>query len=84
MLTITKISKNGCVPCQVLSNSLQEVDLEGVNFKEVNISEDPTAIEQYNLTGVPVLLFEVENVEVLRKIGVSSPEEIQLIVNEYK
>lgn len=67
MSRLVKISKNGCVPCQVLSNYLND---KGVSFEELNVSTSPELIETYDITGVPVLILLDDNdQEVDRVVG---------------
>lgn len=62
MKKIIKIEKNGCVPCVVLGNMINdlkpELDEMGVEVETINVSLKPEAIEQYKVTSVPVLIFD--------------------------
>jgi thioredoxin 1 len=78
MIEIIKFSKNNCRPCAVLSNYLSEINFEQHNatLSEINIADDPSVIEKYGLTSVPVLVYERNGVEVHRLNGLSNVEEI--------
>jgi len=78
IITIKKFSKPGCVPCKVLANYIGDLDLfkAGATLVNVDITEQPEVIDQYGLTGVPVLVFERSGVEVHRLNGLRPTEEI--------
>jgi thioredoxin 1 len=86
MITIKKFSKPGCVPCKVLANYLGEIDLPALNAElvEIDIADQPEAIDQYGLTSVPVLIFERSGVEVTRMIGLRPVEEIVSAIEHAK
>jgi thioredoxin 1 len=78
MITIKKFSKPGCRPCTILANYLTEVDFDahGATLENIDISQQPGAIDRYKLTSVPVLVFERNGVEVARLNGLVNPQEI--------
>ncbi|AYA77375.1 hypothetical protein DOE78_19030 [Bacillus sp. Y1] len=78
MINIIKVSKANCRPCAVLANYLSEINFEAHNatLSEINIADDPSVIEKYGLTSVPVLVYERNGVEVHRINGLASVEEI--------
>jgi thioredoxin 1 len=78
MIKVIKFSKNGCRPCSILSNVLTEVDFFSNNAElvEINISDQPEYIEQYDLSSVPVLVFEKEGKEVARINGSTDADTI--------
>jgi thioredoxin-related protein len=89
IITIKKFSKNGCRPCQALSNFIGDIDLynAGATLENINISDETTTIggevltsdqiiEKYKLSSVPTLVFERSGVEVHRITGLRPTEEI--------
>lgn len=78
MITIKKFSKVGCVPCTIVKGYLREIDLEslGAELIEIDINEQPAVIDEYGLSGVPVLVFERDGVEIVRLTGLKTDEEI--------
>lgn len=78
MITIKKFSKANCMPCKVLANYLGEIDLfnAGATLVNIDISEQPEAVDQYGLTSVPVLVFERNGLEVHRIVGLRGTDEI--------
>jgi thioredoxin 1 len=78
MINVIKFSKNGCRPCSILSRVLTEVDFFSNNAElvEINVSEKPEYIEQYDLSSVPVLVFEKEGKEVDRINGSTDADTI--------
>jgi thioredoxin 1 len=86
MITIRKFSKPNCRPCTVLANYLTEINFAEHSAKLVNvdIADQPEAIDQYGLTSVPVLVFERSGVEVTRIIGLRPVEEIVSAIEHAK
>ena len=78
MIKVIKFSKNGCRPCATLSNVLHEVDFHHNNafLVEINVSLFPELIEKYNLSSVPVLVFEKDGKEVSRINGLTDADTI--------
>lgn len=90
-MRIVKIEKNGCVPCNILSNMIYDLAPEltelGVSVKTVNISDNPEAIEEYGISSVPVLIFDCNGVELTRNGLLSRDEflsEVQSMVKSYE
>lgn len=79
---ILKFSKPGCRPCTILSSYLREIDLEANEavIEEIDIVEQPEVIDQYNLSGVPTLIFTRNGVEMGRMSGLHSVEEIEDLI----
>lgn len=77
-MQITKIEKNGCGPCVVLGNMIEdlkpELDALGIAVKNVNVSVNPEAIDKYNISSVPVTIFEGDGLYVVRN-GLLSRDE---------
>ncbi|SER88173.1 co-chaperone YbbN [Psychrobacillus sp. OK032] len=79
-ITIRKLSKPGCRPCAVLSYAMADIgdQLTQANavVSEHDITQEPELIAQYGITGVPVMIYERNGVEVARLSGMVSAEEI--------
>lgn len=84
-MKLIKFSKPGCVPCTVLSNALSEVDFEDYNTElvEIDVSEEPQYIEKYNLSSVPVLVFEKEGQIVHSMIGLQPVAAVLEILDKH-
>jgi len=78
IITIKKFSRPGCRPCKCLTNYLSDFDFLKARAtpENIDIEERPEVIDQYGLTGVPVLVFERSGVEVHRLNGLRPTEEI--------
>lgn len=78
MIKILKFSKPGCRPCAALANYLTEINLDAYNATliDINIADQPEAIDQYGLTSVPVLVFMRNGIEVTRLIDLRPVDEI--------
>lgn len=80
VIIIRKLSRPGCRPCAILANYLeeiaQELTLNGAILVNHDISREPELVEKYDITSVPVLIFERNGVEVARINGLVAPQEI--------
>jgi thioredoxin 1 len=78
IVTIKKFLKPGCRPCVALANYIGDIDLfnAGATLVNIDITEQPEAVDQYGLTSVPVLVMERNGVEVGRIVGLVGTEEI--------
>lgn len=59
---ITVYTKNNCMPCKMTKRKLHEL---GVNYKEINVDEDLTALEylmECGLRSLPVVFKDDEPV----------------------
>jgi thioredoxin 1 len=77
IVKILKLFKDGCVPCQNVSNFLDELNVE---YDSINVFERPEVAAQYNLSSVPVtILLNDKDEEVYRSIGFK-PNELNQII----
>ena len=66
-MKLIKITQDGCRPCTLVSNYLND---NAIDYDEVNISQDKTAIEKFNIMGTPVtILTDDHGVEYARVVG---------------
>lgn len=78
-MEIIVISQNGCVPCQHVKHFLNSTEVE---YTEVNISEDSSAIEKYGIMSTPVTILKEGDEEIKRASG-SEMSKIVDIVETY-
>lgn len=80
-MKLIKFYTSWCGPCKTLSLLLKQVDLSGVELVEIDAEEAPETAERYGVQSVPVLVLEVNGVEVERINGIAPPEVIQDMLN---
>lgn len=51
----------------MLSNTLEDVDLSGYEFVEIDVDQQRDTAMKYNIRGVPVLVIEDDNGNELRR-----------------
>lgn len=63
-----------CGPCKIMAPLLDQVapQLPTVNFFKINVAAADGLMSQYNIRGVPCLIFFKNGVEVGRHVGCSS------------
>lgn len=87
-IIIRKLSKPGCRPCAVLGYMLESIadQLAKANavVSEHDIVLEHDLIRRYEITSVPVLVFERNGVEITRLNGMVSAEEVMDAVDYAK
>lgn len=78
---VIKLEQSGCVPCQMVSNYLEEYSIV---YEQINVSERPDIATKYKVMSVPVTVLEDDNGnELTRSIGFK-PNELEDIIKAYK
>lgn len=79
-IIIRKLSKPNCRPCAAISNYLTEIapqnEQAGAVVSEHDVMVEKALLEKYEITGVPVLVFERNGMEVARLNGLVSTQEM--------
>ena len=65
-MELVLLSQNGCAPCKIEKKFLEN---EGIELTEINLSEQPEKIEEYNVMGTPVTVLEDDGEEITRFNG---------------
>mgnify|MGYP006095781283 FL=1 len=63
-----------CGPCRMLSPIMSEVN-NTIPVQKVNIDEDPTTAQQYNVRSIPTVVLLENGQEVKRMIGAKQKAE---------
>lgn len=78
-LTLIKRSVPKCGGCEIMRAQL---DGNNVPYETIDITEDPSAIETYNLSSVPMLIIEKDNGATVRLSGVQPVDHVMALMNE--
>lgn len=83
-VSIITFSADWCVPCQMLTPILNELDKKyhDLEIYKVNVEEAQSTSVMYGITSVPTIIFFKDGEEVERKIGLESLENLSKIVEE--
>lgn len=65
-MKIVLLSQNGCQPCRIQKKFMES---QGIEFTEINISDNPDKIEKYDITSTPVTILEEDGEEITRFNG---------------
>lgn len=80
---IIKIGAPWCGPCKALGEQLKAID--SVEIEKIDVDEDPSVSEKYNIRNIPVLIFLNEkDEEVTRKVGMVTASVINDIIKEHE
>lgn len=69
-----------CGPCKMISPALEEIADEmgdAITIAKLNIDENPTTPQNYNVRGIPTLLIFKDGEVVAEKIGAISKSQLQ-------
>jgi len=83
-LSIIDFYADWCIPCQMLTPILQELDkkYKEVEIYKVNVDESQNSTIMFGISSVPTLMFFKDGEEVERKIGLESLGNLSKIVEE--
>jgi len=77
-----------CGPCKAMGPAIEalmtEYNVEGsdVEIKKVNVDEDPSLAQKYNVRGIPTLIFLKDGEESAKVSGNQSKAKITEMINE--
>ena len=85
-LSIIDFYADWCVPCQMLTPILNELDKKysDLEIYKVNVEECQSANMLYNINSIPTIIFFKDGDDVERKIGLESLEKLSKIGEEFK
>ncbi|MBR5168973.1 MAG: thioredoxin fold domain-containing protein [Muribaculaceae bacterium] len=69
-----------CGPCKELSPILDEIEKKhkgDVIFRRIDVDKEPELAQEFNIQGVPTLMFVTPKGEYQTMLGVQSPEDIE-------
>ena len=82
MLTIKYFSTKWCGPCKAFSPVFDQVMSETkTNYQKIDAEVMNEAVQQYNITSVPTLVFEKDGSVIHRHTGVMSRGQLTNIIN---
>ena len=81
-LSIIDFFADWCMPCQMLTPVLNELDKKYKNLEvyKVNVDEAQNVAMTYNISSIPTMIFFKNGEEVERKVGLESIEKLSKIV----
>lgn len=79
-MRLLKFSRIGCAPCQVVSNLLNEKEVE---FIEVDVTDDEEVREKYDISSVPVLILLDDNENVVGRVNGLNPPAIEELLTKF-
>ena len=81
-LVIIDFFATWCMPCQMLTPILAQIDKEneGIEIFKVNVDENQETAIRYNIVSVPTLIFFKDGKEVERQVGLIEKEKLEEII----
>ena len=84
-LVILDFFATWCVPCQMLTEVLHEVDKENgekVEIFKIDVDNETDMAVRYGVTAMPTLIFFKNGEEIERRVGLLEKEEINELIND--
>ena len=84
-LMLLNVYADWCLPCEILSPILNELDkkYKNVEFYKVNSDEAYNFSTTNNITSIPTLIFYKNGEEIERIVGVECLEKLSDVIAEY-
>ncbi len=77
---VRKVGRETCIPCATMTKRFKSMSpgLAGkAEFELIDIDEDPSAIQTYQLQSIPLIIFyDTQGNEIYRQVGVMEENEI--------
>lgn len=86
-LVIIDFFATWCVPCQMMSEVLREIEKEYEDVAEifkVDVDENQETAIRYDVTSMPTLVFFKDGEEVERNVGYIEKDELTSIIEDLK
>ena len=83
-LVIIDFFATWCMPCQMLTPILSEIDKENesVEIFKVNVDENQETAIRYDIVSVPTLIFFKDGKEIDRQVGLVEKEKLEQIIKD--
>ncbi|MBO5179860.1 MAG: thioredoxin [Clostridia bacterium] len=84
-LVIVDFFATWCMPCQMLTPILAEIDKENEDIEifKVNVDENQEIAIRYDIVSVPTLIFFKDGKEIDRQIGLVEKEKLEQIIRGF-
>jgi thioredoxin len=84
MLTIKYFTAKWCGPCKAFGPVIDKVSNDiGVNVTKIDVDENKALTQEYFISSVPTLIFELDGKAMDRKTGALSYHQLVSLVNNY-
>ena len=85
-LVIKRFTAVWCAPCKTLAPTIEKlaVDFQDVEFKSIDIDDNPEEATAAGVTAVPTIVFEKDGVVVETMVGLHSYGSLSLVIGKYK
>lgn len=77
-MRIIKLEKEGCTPCQFVSNYL---DSKGIEYERIDVFVRPEVAMRFEAMGVPVTILLDENDNEVKRVVGYKPAELEQLIN---
>lgn len=84
MTTLIDLWAPWCTPCKLMNPVIEELEKEfegKVEFKKVNVDEEPDVASKYGVMSIPTFIIEKDSQEIGRKIGITAKKDLVALLN---
>lgn len=86
MINVKRFTAEWCSPCRALAPIIEEMKSEypDVSFETIDVDENPDAVSEYGIRGIPVVIVQRDGVETSRFVGVQPKNVYESAINNQK
>ena len=83
-VTLIKFGADWCGPCQAMKPEMEKVlkEVDGINFIDINVDQDPDKAVEYQIRSIPALILEKDGKIVRTLFGSVSAERIREFLSD--
>lgn len=79
---VVQFSATWCGPCKMLTKTIEDIDLEGVEFAKVDVDQSRELAMQFGVRSVPLLVLFQDGEEVKQSPGAKPRDAVISFVTE--
>ena len=82
MKKLLYFSAGWCGPCRQLGPIMEELQSEGYNIQKIDVDSNPEICQAFSIKNVPTVVFQTNDTEMGRKIGLHPKQTYIELYNE--
>lgn len=86
MIKVKRFTAEWCSPCRALAPIIEEIKTENpdVTFETIDVDENPDAVSEYGIRGIPVVIVQNDGIETSRFVGVQPKNVYESAINNQR
>lgn len=86
MIKVKRFTAEWCSPCRALAPIIEEIKTENpdVTFETIDVDENPDAVSEYGIRGIPVVIVQNDGIETSRFVGIQPKNVYESAINNQR